>query len=272
MDSSLHDHLSSSKLRRLRASTTKRKLYDAAHKDDALATLTSQVAILTNSIDWLIAYLPVTWYTEEADVSDNAPTCIPTETTTAPQLMSHVPGPSAPSADCQFTGTWEPIDNNVGLKNEGRKVDRSEVAPKSTSCILQRPLDVVPRSTLTGPSGQVSTLDAASVTCHSSPHETRQVQATSSGAIKQVDVSDAAMSASPGNELAGHHMGGQVSLQYFHDGIRAAIGALAHTTGEYLERLDGRIAAIERRPIPKASQLVSMTGLSNLIQGSRRGV
>jgi hypothetical protein len=36
---------------------------------------------------------------------------------------------------------------------EGRKADRSEVAHESASCILQRPLDVVPRGVSTGPSG-----------------------------------------------------------------------------------------------------------------------
>ena len=42
------------------------------------------------------------------------------------------------------------MEQSVAL---GRKADRSEVAHGSASCILQRPLDVVPRGVSTGPSG-----------------------------------------------------------------------------------------------------------------------
>jgi len=46
------------------------------------------------------------------------------------------------------------VDQNECFGILGRKADWSEVAPRNASCILQRPLDVVPRSISTGPSGQ----------------------------------------------------------------------------------------------------------------------
>jgi len=46
---------STSKLRRSRAAAVKRKLHERSHRDDHLYTMTSQVAMLTTSIDTLVS-------------------------------------------------------------------------------------------------------------------------------------------------------------------------------------------------------------------------
>ena len=48
---------SKSKLRRIRAISTKRKLFESASKSDALVGIQSQIAMLTSSIDYLISTL-----------------------------------------------------------------------------------------------------------------------------------------------------------------------------------------------------------------------
>ena len=75
---------------------------------------------------------------------------------------------------------------------------------------------------------------------------------------------------------ASPQLGALVTIQHFHDGLRAGIEGVARTTATHFEKLEQRIAAVERQEKthqnlgPGAgSQLTSMTGFTRLIQGIR---
>jgi hypothetical protein len=68
--SSSPEQPSRSKLRRLRAATTKHRLFQSANQDDPLKAITSQLAILTYTVDSLIAFLTVHW---SANINETTP-------------------------------------------------------------------------------------------------------------------------------------------------------------------------------------------------------
>ena len=173
---------SPSKLRRLRAAATKRKLHESSQRLDPLNLIHCQLALLTNTVDTLVACLSG--------------------------------GHGACSSYCSE-------------EKSGRKADRSEVVQEDTSCILQRPLDLVPRGISTGPLGLNA--EHASQPASGDTHEVSETKESDDSSI------GAAGADTP------------VTMQCFRDGMRAALEGACRTTATYLDQHASRLAALEER-------------------------
>jgi hypothetical protein len=157
MAASSSNNLSSSKLRRVRASHTKQKLFEAAHKDEALIIVASQLAMLTTSVDSLghllmssleghlpcqsanqcHSHIPSCWPAafEEVDVEveceGEGEDALAAHCTRAGQHLVVAPDPVEGNVaeDCSisFKGTWQRLDPWLFL-------DAVELASVSQTC------------------------------------------------------------------------------------------------------------------------------------------
>ena len=135
---------STSRLRRLRAALAKRKLYDSAHKDDYLYTITSQVAMLTTSIDTLVSlwntrqHAPNSACTWQSSLNPLAPEftpsdghgcrpgaseALPTSSKYFHQLQESMADARFCSEFAQFVGQWETIEECLDFQDMPCQVD-----------------------------------------------------------------------------------------------------------------------------------------------------
>ena len=170
---------SKSKLRRDRAIATRKKLYDSVQQCSSLVGIQSQLVMLTASVDNLQSVLHGL-------------------------LMGSIGSQAGPHFDWDAHAN-EFVSDTVQQPNqadavtsamssddlEGRKADWSEVAQGSASCILQRPLDVVPRGLSTGPSGQSVNLGPTEASHHDPGVAIRHfMQQAHQGLVRRVDLYD----------------------------------------------------------------------------------
>ena len=147
----LTDVPSTSKLRRLRAALAKRKMYDYVHKDDYLHTMTSQVAMLTTSIDTLVSlwnsrqYVPndaCTWQSSLNPLASEftprdgygfqsgrqTSEASPTSSSYFQQLQDSMADARFCTEFAQLVGQWEPMEECSESQTMPGQVDLEAVA------------------------------------------------------------------------------------------------------------------------------------------------